>query len=151
MKLSKHIKSILLVTVLFVLFSSCEETAKELTLEQERAVLVASISETPWGASGIVRGTQDAISEFPDFEIEIGDGTYDTKNGKHLWEDSGTWTFADGRSDQIIRDDGVVIDLELTEDQLKLSFEVDENVYSIGGGRTETIISEFFFNLFRRR
>jgi len=146
--INKLLTGILTITLILGL-SACDKALEVITLAEERAVTLELLSTDPWGASAITRSDVDAASEFPDFSLAFGDGRYTAENGKHVWADAGTWEFVKDRSDQIIRDDDVIIDLDIDGDKLTLSFELEENVFSIGG-RSQTALSRFIFNLFRR-
>jgi len=88
----------------------------------------------------------EITDDFENFSLSFGDGTYTSQNGKNVWPGSGTWKFVAGSTEQVERDDGVVvIDLSISDGQLTLSLEIDEDVFSIG--RAKTIASRFVFVL----
>ena len=115
------------------------------TLAELQAEVVEKISNITWSASSITRESVNVADDFANFSLSFGNGTYSSQNGAHVWASSGTWTWVSGKSDQILRDDNVVIDLKVETNKLTLSFELQEDVFSTG--KSKTVTSSFVFVL----
>lgn len=114
------------------------------TLAELRTDVLEKIGAT-WTSSSVTRESINVQDDFANFSLTIGEGTYSSQNGKHVWPASGSWSWVDDKTDQILRDDNVVIDLTVETDKLTLSFDIDEDVFGIG--RTQTTTSSFVFVL----
>ena len=148
--MKKSISQILAIIFTTALWGCGESIDPEATLEDQRAEIIELLGTTPWGVTNIDRENLDASYEYENFNVTFGEGTYTSVEGRHIWAESGTWEFAEGKSDQIIRDDNTLIDLEIDGDKLTLSFEIEELVYP-SGGRTQTLFIKYLFSLFRFR
>lgn len=147
----KRFISQILAVIITIALSGCGEPINpEPSLEEQRAEILELLGTKPWGVTNIDREDLDASFEFTNFNVTFGEGTYTSVDGRHVWAEAGTWEFAEGKSDQIVRDDNTLIDLEIDGDKLILSFEIEELVYP-SGGRTQTLLIKYLFSLFRFR
>jgi len=86
----------------------------------------------------------DVSSQFTGFTVNFGEFTYTTQNSVDTaWSGSGTWQFSNNNPNLILRDDGVLIDVNLNGNTLVLRFTVD----GTAGGRVAGIAGEFIFAL----
>ncbi len=154
MKIAKSINqltSILIAFALVLLFTNCTEEVtpddNPLTdLEKEQIAVIEQLSASPWNTTSFKRDNTDASAEFTNLKLTFGDKTYSSQNGLHVWPSSGSWQFVEGKTDQITRDDGVIIDVSVNDISLTLSFKFEENVFTTGG-REQTISSSLVFVL----
>ncbi len=155
-KTMKHTKSINQITrvivafALMLLFTNCDKEVKPddipiSDLEKVQALVLTNLSSS-WSSSSFTRDGLDSSAEFTNFILTIGDKTYSSQNGLHVWPSSGSWQFVEGKTDQITRDDGVIIDVSVNDTSLTLSFKFEENVFT-SGGRGQTISSSLVFVL----
>ena len=132
---------------LLVGFSSCKDDDPLLAEQDGIADILTS---NPWGDPiSVQREGQEVGDDYDTFEIEFNADTYRTINGGSAWPASGTWKFVDGKSDEIIRDGDVTIKLIVTENDITLDFNVDEDVFS--GARIQTVNAQFTFLLNKLR
>jgi len=136
MKLLKSINRIARVITTFavlLLFTSCAQevtpTDPSAAIEMEQAAVLSKLSTT-WNSVSFTRDGVDASSEFANLILTVGNQTYATQNGLHVWPSSGSWEFVDGKVYQIVRDNEVIIDLAVEDTSLTLSFEFDENIFT---------------------
>ena len=146
-------KSIKILVLGFSLLGLCiiyscseDELTAEEQLELEREEILAFIEETPWETNSVIREGVET-SDFEGFQLELKDGTFRTINGGQAWPESGTWQFVEGESNQLIRDDGVIMTVELQGDDVEISFTFEEEVFT--GGRTKTVQTRIAFILKR--
>lgn len=143
-----HFLNYLAVLALLIFFgcsSDPDPTDDIQTLEQRQNEVIRQLSESPWQVSSVKAGDSDDSSGFREFVLTFGNRSYSSTNGGEVWRDSGTWDFTEGSADQIIRDDEVVIDLEIAPSLLTLRFELEEEV--LIGGRLKTVATNYIFVL----
>lgn len=75
------------------------------------------------GQQGYVKRDDITSVEWTDFTLTFTSTEY-TSNSHYpaVWPTHGTWTFARGNINRIEREDGLPIDIEITESTLKLTF-----------------------------
>jgi len=149
-KIIQIAKAIFPITLLLLLANCSEEVTPDDTLltglEKEQAVIIEKLSAFQWSASSFTRDNVDAFAEFTNLKLTFGNKTYSSQNGLHVWPSSGSWQFVEGKSDQVTRDDGIIIDVEVDDTSLTLSFKFDENIFTTGG-REQSISSSLVFVL----
>ncbi len=101
-----------------------------------------------WGVVGgsVTKDGYDVTGQFSGFLLTIGaDYTYETANSTGIaWPAAGTWQFNNSNPNELLRDDGVLIEIvSLSPDRLILKFTVEET----SGGRIGGITGEFTFEL----
>jgi hypothetical protein len=106
-------------------------------LEEARQELLALIAETPWEPTSITSDGVDVFEQYAGFQLEVKDGTYRTINGGQAWPASGTWEFVEGSSNQFLRDDGVLMSVEVKGEDVEISFTFTQEVFA--EGRTKTV------------
>ncbi len=102
----------------------------------------------PWTISGVSSVTKDGYdvsSQFDGFKLTFGEGNFTTTNSlSNVWPTVGTWEFNAGNKNQIMRSDGILMDIVITSGNLSLVF------IAIGtdeGGRVDSVEGEFRFSL----
>lgn len=155
---SKILFSLLLIAV--VLVTSCKNDedpdpnpaqlqTQKLTGEYKTA------STKGWTVSSVIfDGIDDRTSDWTNFSIDIsanpsGTNNFTTQNAfsPGPWPSSGTWDFG-GTTDNpninlFVRGDGLDIAINVSDNQLTMTFTYDDNVHS--GGRTEVVNGEYRF------
>ena len=116
-----------------------EPTALEIQLE-----LLKNNNKSWSTTSGsVIKDGYDVSSQFSGFALKVDNFTYTTTNGlDSAWPRSGTWEFSNNNPNKIIRDDGVLMDINLLNNELALTF----NVSGING-RVKGIDGEYTFIL----
>lgn len=107
--------------------------------------LTGQLTEAVWNLNSAAREDVDVSTDFNDFRLNFRtDGTYSTENGGIAWEPSGTWAYPNFQTtDQILVDGDILMDLEIIGNSLKLSFSIEEEVFS----RTKTVNADYEFEL----
>ena len=98
-----------------------------------------------WGIVGgsVVKDGYDVSSQFTGFTLTIGEFTYTTQNSlASAWASSGSWQFNANNPNKIVRDDGVLVEVNLINNVLILTFYVS-NI----GGRSNGINGNYTFTL----
>ncbi len=97
------------------------------------------------GTEGSVTRDDFPSDEWADFTLTMGNKTYSTTNTYPIvWPTQGTWGFIGNNLNQIEREDGVVIEISVTETTLTMRFtqaEINQ------GGRTKGVSGEYVFIL----
>jgi hypothetical protein len=117
------------------------DTPTELELQLEALMN----NNSSWGLTNgsVIKDGYDVTSQFSGFTLNIGEFTYTTSNGLDTaWPSSGNWEFSNNNPNKVLRSDGVLIDVTLTNGQLTLSFTV-ANL----GGKTSGINGNYEFTL----
>lgn len=153
MKTFKNILSILIIVLMFT-FQFCSESDPEpdiLPTNQEVFTQQLSAKDNGWatgsGGSVSLDGINDLTDEWTDFRLSFNNFKYTTAGGKeNVWPASGTWKYAKAdRTDEILRDDGVLIYSSITGSSLTLRFTISSD-YSTGG-RNKALGGEYTFVL----
>jgi hypothetical protein len=95
------------------------------------------------GQQGYVKRDDITSNEWNDFTLTLTNTAY-TSNSNYtaVWPTQGTWKFAGGNINRIEREDGLPIDIEITESTLKLTFMQPEAGSS---GRLSGVSGEYVF------
>ena len=98
-----------------------------------------------WALGSVVKDGYDVTSDFEGFTLKVGRYTYTTKNSlPTAWPSSGTWQFVDDDPTKVLRDESTMVDVNLTDTQLILTFSVSGlNT----GGRAAGIDGQYVFTL----
>lgn len=99
----------------------------------------------PWSitSGSVTKDGYDVSSQFNGFVLTVGEFTYSTQNGLNsAWPSAGTWEFSNNDPNKIMRDDGVLMNVEFVDNNLILTFSAT-NV----GGRVKGIDGEYEFIL----
>ncbi len=140
--------------MIVLVLGSCnnEEPGPGLTEEeillQARDEVVSKLTANVWEPSSIVRDGIEITGDYEGFQIEIKDGSYQSVNGRQAWPESGTWQFVDGKSDQLTRDDGVIMTVVIDGDEINISFTIDEEIFVGGRQKTVQALLTFFLRSF---
>lgn len=97
------------------------------------------------GSEGSVSRDNTSSGEWADFTLTLGENTYSTTNTvPEVWPVQGVWSFAGNDVNQIAREDGVVINVEVSETELTLSFNIPDEITS---SRVQGITGDYIFVL----
>jgi hypothetical protein len=140
-------KNIFRLTILLALiqFSACSDDNNGGSKSAKSTIL----TKEPWAHAQVSHTDGDLSSQYTNFVIVFTknasdgfDGTYVISNGGHAFtETSGKWKFSEDFS-QILFDSGKEINIELTEDHLKLDF-----IAPPPGGKVAGLSGHFIFEL----
>ena len=139
---------IALTLIIGVLVSSCKKdppvtkTDEEIQIEKLTGTWVLDTSE----AKPVTVDNNDPPQDWTGFTLTLGDKTYNANTGASLgsvevWPSgSGTWAFGTGVT-SIVRDDGIVISVSVTDTTLELQFDY------LPGGRVTGIEGNWIFKM----
>jgi hypothetical protein len=106
---------------------SCSDDEKE--SEQQRTVRLLTKGGTWTLASADVDGT-DETQRYGGLTLEFSTSGYTTTNGGAIWPATGTWTFEEGASNTMVRDDGVIMEIKtLDEETLVIGFTWEKETF----------------------
>ena len=138
--------NILFAAVLIILVISCKGTETAPTpdpTDEQLQALMNNGSAWVLGAGGVEKDGYNVTDQFTGFKLTIGEFTYSAQNGvASAWPNSGTWSFNNGNSNFVLRDDGVVISVAFNGATLLLTFTINS-----AGGRSDGITGEYIFQL----
>lgn len=149
----KKLKNLAFLLILGIIATSCGEDPPPPPSEEEvQTALLAQSWAVGTDANDITLDGQDEIGNWDGFTVVFSaNGTYTASNvstGREVvWPTSGTWVFqglTGADLNTIIRDDGVNINIAVSETTLKMSFN-----YTAPGGRTSGTDGEWVFNMGR--
>lgn len=154
MKTNKYLLSTIIPILIFT-FQSCDESDPKPEIQQptnqEEFTLQLSSQDDGWttdnGGSVTLDGMNDATDEWTGFKLSFNNFNYSTVGGKDgVWPSSGTWKYAKAdRTDEILRDDGVLMYANVSGSSLTLRFTISSDYSS--GGRNEALGGEYTFVL----
>ena len=134
--LSKILTLVLLCTITF----SCGEEESEPASENEEIIQLQKLAKT-WIPVTIMKDDEEVSSRFPGFTITFTQQkTYATTLNRggfdvEPFKASGTWDFGDNNLNVVSRDDGVDMNISVTETRLTLRFQiVNPNGRTLGLG-----------------
>jgi hypothetical protein len=142
-KIMKTFFNVILLLIVFQ-FSSCKEDSGE-----ESSSQLKMLTATTWANAQVVHDDGDLSDQYTNFAIAFTDnsssgfdGTFVVSNGGYAFaENSGRWKFNDDFT-QIIFDSGKEMDVELSEEHLRLEFTV-----ATEGGKLNGTSGNFTFDL----
>ncbi len=89
----------------------------------------------------------DQSGVYKGFTIKFTSTGFTTTNGGAVWPASGTWTFTDATAAVIKRDDGLPINVEVTDTTLKQTLTWTKT--TLAGGRTSSVKGQNVFTFTR--
>lgn len=143
-----HTKRYSIILVIIVVFSGCNKKVTPPPSELDKRMELLKNQGNSWiiGSTGYVsKDDYDVTNQFENFKLTFGNKMYTTESSlMHVWATSGSWGFMDNDPDIIIRDDGAVISIAITDNSLDLMF-TSNGVSS--GGRSSGIQGNYSFHL----
>lgn len=99
---------------------------------------------SPWVTESVTKDGYDVTSQYADFKLTIGSFTYTVeKSAGNAWPKAeGVWSFGNADGTVMVREDGVEMQVILTENTLQLSFTAPSTT-----GRVNSVEGEYVFNL----
>ena len=100
-----------------------------------------------WTVSSITRNGVDVTGDYAGFTLTLTSTTFSTTNGTGAWEPSGTWTWNDPEGTSILLSNGVIVQLDFSNNDstLTCSFTLPETIINIG--RTKALAGNYVFVL----
>ena len=133
--------------VLGVVFSSCKKKTEEpKSDEQIQLEKLTGTWAVPAGppANAVTFQSNDLSSDWSSFTITFTDGSFSTTGNSYspeVWPTSGSWSFANGDVNTLMRGDGIDINISVSETTLTMSF-----TYTTPGGRLNGVDGSWVFN-----
>lgn len=140
----KTIKNILFLILILSVSVACKKKANdpEPTLLEQRLVELIN-GGVSWEVSSVTKDGYNVTGQFTGFVLTIGEFTYSTENAlAKAWPKSGTWSFYNDDPNTVLRDDGVIINVNINGSSLVLTYSVTNL-----GGRVDGINGDYQFNL----
>lgn len=133
----------------FFVFTACKKdddnpdpTPEELQVQKLTGTWIV-------GTEGSVIRDDFSSNEWEDFTLTMGNKTYSTTNTyPTVWPTQGTWDFVGDNPNQIEREDGLIIDISVTETTLTMTFTQPDKT---SGGRIAGITGEYIFVLVKKQ
>jgi hypothetical protein len=107
----------LLVVCVASMVVACKEEEAPTAQEQVTEKIVAAAA---WSKPVVIVDGVDVSETYKDFTISFEREAYSTSGGAPMWAPSGKWVFANEKASQIILDDTVDVNIEVTDKQLVL-------------------------------
>lgn len=140
--------SICLVMINTLLIASCgggdPAPASPKTPEDEvRDLLVAH----PWKLMSATVDGIDKTAVYDGLTITFTSISYHSTNGGPIWPSTGSWSFSNNDASAIKRDDGLVVQVLVSESTLKLTFTWSK--MTLGGGRVSSLNGQHILHLIK--
>ena len=132
---------LLLVSVCFLIFSCCDDDGggDPTPTPTDPLDAQAALLNGNWKVKDANSVTKDGtiVDVFTTMTLNISGGTksggnYSTSHnedsGTEVWPNSGSWTFQSGDKNKLLRNDGVVMSISVTESTLRTSFTVSGGI-----------------------
>ena len=136
----KYLKKILILLIP-VLMISCgdDDDSTPTPTPDDPLDTQASLLNGTWKVKDSNSVTKDGtiVDVFTTMSLTISGGTKDGGNfttdhnedsGTEVWPNSGTWTFQNGDQNKLLRNDGAVMSISVTENTLRTSFTVSGGI-----------------------
>lgn len=145
--MNKSIYTIALICL--VLIIGCKKDDVEPTPDPAQEQLInlmnGGVSWVVSDQGAVYKDNYDVTNQFAGFKLTIGEFNYSTENStSNAWPTSGSWQFVDNDLNRIERNDGVLIMVVLSGNNLTLTFNVEE---ANTGGRYFDVPGEYSFHL----
>ena len=141
MKNVKSLEKLLLIFLISLISFSCNEDDDSTPTPTPDYPLdtQASLLNGTWKVKDSNSVTKDGsiVDVFTTMSLTISGGTKDGGNfttdhnedsGTEVWPNSGTWTFQNGDQNKLLRNDGAVMSISVTENTLRTSFTVSGGI-----------------------
>ena len=135
----KSIKNLLILLISILIISCGDEDDGSTPTPTDPLDAQATLLNGNWKVKDANSVTKDGtiVDVFTTMTLNLSGGTksggnYSTSHtedsGTEVWPNSGTWTFQNSDKSKVIRNDGVVISLSVTETTLRTSFTVSGGI-----------------------
>ncbi|MEJ0054783.1 MAG: hypothetical protein WDN75_03515 [Bacteroidota bacterium] len=126
--------SVMMITFL-VQLSSCHKCCAPAF--NPREAVKAKLMANNWKMQRVLVDDVDKTNTYAGLTIQFAPASFTTTNGKAVWPASGTWSFVseDGRT--IRRDDGIIVEVEITDIALKLT--LTWSTTTLSGGKLQSV------------
>ena len=141
MKNEKSLEKLLLIFLISLVSFSCndDDDSTPTPTPDDPLDVQASLLNGTWKVKDSNSVTKDGtiVDVFTTMSLTITGGTKDGGNfttdhnedsGTEVWPNSGTWTFQNGDKNKLLRNDGVVMSISVTENTLRTSFTVSGGI-----------------------
>ena len=141
MKNVKSLEKLLLIFLISLVSFSCndDDDSTQTPTPDDPLDVQASLLNGTWKVKDSNSVTKDGtiVDVFTTMSLTITGGTKDGGNfttdhnedsGTEVWPNSGTWTFQNGDKNKLLRNDGVVMSISVTENTLRTSFTVSGGI-----------------------
>ena len=141
MKNVKLLEKLLLIFLISLVSFSCndDDDSTPTPTPDDPLDVQASLLNGTWKVKDSNSVTKDGtiVDVFTTMSLTITGGTKDGGNfttdhnedsGTEVWPNSGTWTFQNGDKNKLLRNDGVVMSISVTENTLRTSFTVSGGI-----------------------
>ncbi|MTI20338.1 hypothetical protein E1176_04825 [Fulvivirga sp. RKSG066] len=138
-----YILSFVCLAAVLVMSSCSDDDSSQPSPTAEQKVALMN-DGTAWVVESVIKDDFDVTSQYTDFRLVLGDFTYAVENSVgNAWPKAeGTWTFANDEGTVIVREDGVNMNVMLTDTTLQLTFTANSK-----SGRVHSVEGEYVFNL----
>ena len=141
MKNVKSLEKLLLIFLISLISFSCndDDDSTPTPTPDDPLDAQATLLNGTWKVKDSNSVTKDGtiVDVFTTMSLNITGGTKDGGNfttdhnedsGTEVWPNSGTWTFQNGDKNKLLRNDGVVMSISVTENTLRTSFTVSGGI-----------------------
>ena len=141
MKNVKSLEKLLLIFLISLISFSCndDDDSTPTPTPDDPLDAQATLLNGTWKVKDSNSVTKDGtiVDVFNTMSLTITGGTKDGGNfttdhnedsGTEVWPNSGTWTFQNGDKNKLLRNDGVVMSISVTENTLRTSFTVSGGI-----------------------
>jgi hypothetical protein len=131
----------LLIAILLVQFAGCSKKSDPApatpTPTAQEEVTKKMTAVTTWKMQSVTVDGADKTSVYKGLTISFTSTAFTTANGGAVWPASGTWTFTSADATSIKRDDGLPVNVEVTDTTLKLTLTWTKT--TLGGGKAYSV------------
>ena len=134
-------------SMLLLLSSSCDKE-NDTTASKQKGI-TGKLRAGAWTPAEVRRDGGNITAAYTSMRLTIDTNTYSTTNGGLAWPLNGTWTFPEGSTTTILRDNAVLITFALSSDSktLDMDFVIAERQYT--GGKVTGLEGVYHFKFTR--
>jgi len=123
--------------MLIIQLSGCGEGGATDPAPSAQDAIKAKLTANKWNLQTATVDGVDKTAVYQGLAVTFTSGNYSSTNGGGIWPASGTWSFNSVDGTSIKRDDGIIVNVEITDTTLKLSFTWSKN--TLGGGKIGSV------------
>jgi len=124
-------------TMLIIQLSGCGDSGATDPAPSAQDAIKAKLTANKWNLQTATVDGVDKTAVYQGLAVTFTSGNYSSTNGAGIWPASGTWTFNSVDGTSIKRDDGMIVNIEITDTTLKLSFTWSKN--TLAGGKIVSV------------
>jgi len=129
--------SFMVLSMLIIQLSGCGDSGATDPAPSAQDAIKEKLTANKWNLQTATVDGVDKTAVYQGMAITFSASNYSSTNGGVIWPASGAWSFNSTDGTTIKRDDGMIVNVDITDSTLKLSFTWSKN--TLGGGKIGSV------------